>query len=617
MVEPVSAALLAAGIEGSFQIGTTAIAYSTIAAYAVIGAASVGGALAIKALGDKQHTDDQQTVKQSLPPRQRIYGRALVAGAYFFFAANGPVLVSGFALCEGPIDGIEQHRFNNQVSPSVTLFGSTGMYPWFDQVVYAAQLGSPNQTVQGAISGEFEWWTPDHRLRGLATAVVKCTIPPDPKDNFKKFFPSGAPSYLALVRGAQVYDPRTGVTAWSRNAALVILDYLTHPRGLNLPLARIDLASFKAMANLCDSTYAIDGTYQLDEEPKDVLSRLLACCDGEIFPLANGTIGLRGGAWTPPTVTITADMIIECQAQRGVDKLAAFNQLRIKIADPNSDYQLTEVENWNDISAQAASGEVLPQDFELPMVQSFVQARRLAKIAMAKGNPAWQLTLTTNLAGLNALGERVVTVIYPDLGIDETFFVNAFAIAQGGATCTMGLGSLGPEAYGLSDGEEGDPPVTPTPPPPRYVPPPVTGLTLTSDLKTIGAGTKVGSIKASVTPPSDATLLLTVQYRAVGEIVWIDMTDVDNVAYTAASPFLQDGAYEVRAAFETFGGTIGPWTDTVQIQFVSGALGPVATALAAGASLDFGRFTEPVSASDDFGCFTEPVAVTIDLGRFV
>ena len=40
-------------------------------------------------------------------------------------------------------------------------------------------------------------------------------------------FQNGLPDINVLMKGRKLYDPRTGLTAWSDNPALVTYDYLT------------------------------------------------------------------------------------------------------------------------------------------------------------------------------------------------------------------------------------------------------------------------------------------------------------------------------------------------------------------------------------------------------
>ena len=610
MVDPISASLIAAGLTATLDVGFTTVAVSSIAAYALVGGAVVGGAVLLNALQPKKHSDDQITVKQAVPARVRCYGRALLGGAYFFFASQG-VLISGFILCEGPIDAFEEHWFSGQISPDGGAnngFGRADLYPWYELVNFYPQLGTTDQTVNQGISS-FIYWDPSHRNCGLANTVMVCHLPGNPSKNFTKYYPSGVPSYLARVRGCKVFDPRVAAQkqgdpttwAWSANPALCIMDYMTSSRGMNIPPARMNLAAFVAMADVCDepvalgalgvtgddygqgtmaeARYVLWGTYTLDEEPKAVLERMLKTCDGELYPIADGTIGLRGGAWTPPTVTIDDTMILSIDARRGIDKLAAFNQLKIRTLSVYNQFQVVEGDPWDDVAAQQASGEVLPQDFELVMVPSYTQGCRLAKIAMAKGNPAWIVTVTTSLEGLQALGERTAHLTNADLGIDEDMAITGFEIVDE-STCKIGMGSLSALAYEWSIAEEGNPApsagMTSTLP---YTPPAPTGLVVGLQRTQVNSSTAAVALQASVTPPTDTSLGLSAQYRvsaqpatassaAVAAGPWIDMT-VDDAAYTATSGIVADATpYDVQVALESFGGTIGPYA-TASIDAVS------------------------------------------------
>ena len=57
----------------------------------------------------------------------------------------------------------------------------------------------------------------------------------------------------ADVQGKKVYDPRSGITAYSNNPWLCIRDYLTDTRyGCRVPAAMIDDASFISEANYAE-----------------------------------------------------------------------------------------------------------------------------------------------------------------------------------------------------------------------------------------------------------------------------------------------------------------------------------------------------------------------------
>jgi hypothetical protein len=99
------------------------------------------------------------------------------------------------------------------------------------------------------------------QLKGLAWTGMTCVQPPIPVKQFQFYYPNGLPAIRTVVRGALLYDPRDGATRWTRNPALIALDYLTAyktdasgtkvPRGMGIPISRINLDSFKAFANVC------------------------------------------------------------------------------------------------------------------------------------------------------------------------------------------------------------------------------------------------------------------------------------------------------------------------------------------------------------------------------
>ena len=78
-------------------------------------------------------------------------------------------------------------------------------------------LGSPDQAASAQAQANIPGWSGDHRLRNIAYLYVRLEFNND-------VFPLGIPNISAVVKGKKVYDPRTGLTAWSDNAAPL------HPR---------------------------------------------------------------------------------------------------------------------------------------------------------------------------------------------------------------------------------------------------------------------------------------------------------------------------------------------------------------------------------------------------
>ena len=72
-------------------------------------------------------------------------------------------------------------------------------------------------------------------------------------------WPTGVPNLSALVRGASVYDPRTGTTGWTNNAALIAAHYLCDTDyGMSAVYAdEIDEADLEDAADVCDERVSL------------------------------------------------------------------------------------------------------------------------------------------------------------------------------------------------------------------------------------------------------------------------------------------------------------------------------------------------------------------------
>jgi hypothetical protein len=70
-------------------------------------------------------------------------------------------------------------------------------------------------------------------------------------------------------------------------------------------------------------------------------------------------------------------------------------------------------------------------------------------------------------------------------------------------------------------------------------------------------------------------------------------------------------------SFNIFGGGLQDLSTCVAYPHTiqgTGAIGPVAAALAVGASMDFGLVNQSIAEIDDFGTLSSPVTSVIDLG---
>lgn len=582
---PVLAPLIASALVAGGVAATTATTLGTIIAYVAVTAITVGASFLLSQQKKPKGDPQQVTVKQAIPARTRSYGRVKVGGALVFMETGGiGALFQAIVHGEGEWDAIEEWWLNDQNAH--LSGGAVTVLPWGSNITIESNLGSAGQAASAKLTSAFVGiWTSDHRLRGLAYSVMQLAWVQEKV--FPKVYPNGPPALRVVARTAKVFDPRSSSTAFSENPALCIRDYLTHPRGFKISGTQIDDASFSAFANVCDEPVALSAggtearyrvalTYDMTQEPREVLRGLLQSCDAEIYPTADGKVGIRGGKWEAPTVTLNEDHILSYQYEQGNDKLAAFNRLKLTFTHREADYQPVEIDPWEDLATQAEVG-VLQQDLTLQQVPSWTQARRLGKIFSARSNPRHRLTLRTNAAGILALGERCVHIKIAELLIDHDFFVEKFELA-GDLTGDLTLASLDSSAYAWNPAtEEGTPPTVPQTTDTTSTPPKPTGVALSLVRTEATAGMYVVKIRAAADALAGTPWQTIGRYRKVGDTAWIDMSPDGD--WAAISDIVDDGgSYEAELAHSGYGGaasgTIGPWSDTETISTVADPTAP-------------------------------------------
>lgn len=561
-------------VVGFIASGLTAVGVNatvaTAAANIIVGAGLTVLSGAFRRRPRLSMPDQQSVINQSTGPRIRGYGRDKLGGTRAFWDSKDGTLYQVVMHHSGLVDQIESVWLGDR---TYSLSGNgwvTGDDAIPDETIRIRTLnGSPNQTAFGTMTAAWPGvWTDDHRLRGIACTYAE--FEGVDAEDFAKVYPEGAQtSVRILARLSRVYDPRTGETAWSENAALCMLDYLRHADGFpGITTSDVDLASFASFANVCaagvplraggvQQRYRLGGTYSLQDDPVDVLQSMQATCDADLYLTPEGKIGVRGGVWQAPTVTITDRDILSFDLSEGTDKLAAFNELKIVFRDPSASYQPNEAPAWRNTADQATRGQIV-EDLTLDMVQWPAQAQRLAKIHAHRMNPRWRGTISTNLVGLKAWGERFVNLVIPEMHIDGPFYIERRAFRTDMSGLEFEVYSLGPEAYAWTTAEEG----VPSPPPAgtkpsRTIEVPVVSE-ITTPLRTIGSTTGY-VIQLTVVEPTRTGLSLVAQFRLSPAGPWEAMSAVD---LTAVSGIVSEGeTYEVRARWKTSSSVVSAWLE--------------------------------------------------------
>lgn len=571
---------------------TTSSILATAIYFGVIGVAyagiSIGLSLVSSAFAPKQSQptpeDVQQSYRQNAQPRTRHYGRVKVSGPWLFGASLSGDFYKVIALAHGEIDAIEELWIDDQL---VTVDGSdlVTTAPFNSKVKIQYTLGAASETAYSDLVSAFTEYTSAHRGDGIATLYAKQFAVG--QSDYYALFPNGINTlYRVVLRGAKIWNPKTGVTEWDDNAASVIRDFMTHADGMRLPESLFTTAEaqqgWEDAFDVCaeaitlkaggtEERYRLWGSYTLQERPGDVLARMLACCDGRIIPTSDGGITLKIGTGSTPTVTLTEDDILDVtELTKGLDREQRPNTIRGQFYDPDADYSTGDADPWADAADVTERGEET-DDVSFLMAPSHSQCRRLMKLRYARQNPEWVMRETTNMGGLACLGEDAVTTQITDFGIDDRFETQnlQFNIGEGGILEGVTLDVIGIPATAYSwtaASEEGTKPVNTSIDEDSTVPVP-TGLTVSFNTSTL-----VLEVDAN-TPPVES---LSLQYRikTTAGSDWATFSPASGETLAQVSGLVDGTEYEVQARHSTLTNRLSDWSSSATITITTDTTAP-------------------------------------------
>lgn len=437
--EPISLAILSA-----LSIAATKTAVA-VTSFLLATAFSIATSFAQKALTPRPKKEtptnlDQGTnitTREALAPRRIVYGKTRLGGTVAFIGAsnNNSLLHMIIVFCEGPIDAFETIYFNDV--PVTVEGGLVTTAPYGVNGLYYAALdtflGTETQPVESAMLTYFPGqWTEQHRLRGCAYMYVRLQWDTN-------VFSTGLPNVSAVIRGQKVYDPRTGTTAWSNNAALCIRDYLLRPfnmGGVGASPDEIDEDNFVTQANICDELvtlgtggterrYTLNGVLQMDSanSPQTTLEAMLTSCAG-MMPWTGGVFYLLVGAWRTPTATITDDVLIgplKVQPRRALRE--QFNAIKGSFVNPAARYEGADYPAITSTVFEEEDGGVqIFREFTLEYTQSAAMAQRIAKIELYRSREPISIQAVCNLYAYQIAVGDVVNFTHPRYGWENKAF---------------------------------------------------------------------------------------------------------------------------------------------------------------------------------------------------
>lgn len=180
----------------------------------------------------------------------------------------------------------------------------------------------------------------------------------------------------------------------------------------NDPDSSPDFWLYEFPSKLYEPRYRSDGYYSFENEPADVISRIMSTCDGWTEEDIDGSLVVEVGKFIPAdaSVSFDNDTILGGEIRRGLVEKDVINEIQITYTNIYTGYksQLTRpIRDEADISRR---GKVLSKPLDLTWVQSPTQARRLAQRRMVMAQATKRGTLITPMYGLLACGKRWVTI---------------------------------------------------------------------------------------------------------------------------------------------------------------------------------------------------------------
>lgn len=561
-----------------------AITSSVIASVTIAGISSAAGLLGF---GPKAPPAQStvSTVKTPIPPRTYGYGRRRLYGSKILFETNSEgATVDVYAYADGEADGVEQVYLNDD---KVTIVGGNvqtlpdNRYQ-SNHVKAGFSLGATPGTAFAEVIARLPGiWTANHRGDGVVAGyLVKL---PEKSRSFLTTYPQGDNVELSAVfRLGKCFDPRTGLTAWTENPVLHLMDYLVNKRGYDYATRFVPTLQYWIdAANVCDEAVPLKAggsepryrscvTYDATRPPKEIVGAILETFDGWIAPRGDGAFVVYAGKLYVPTVTLGPDEIINYNLPYGVANENRLDQLTVSYVSAEHDYNVVDTTPWG-------PGGLKAEGFG-PQTPSYSQNRRLAKRAFARANEFNRGSIVTNLGGRKARGHRYINLLIEESGI--VFFEGLAEITAVKRDFTAG--GLAIEWIAVDENIDGWNPATEEGEPAalgdRVAPQPVEVPMINAAYAVIEPNGASATIYIETDGNRGDAVTWYSRTRRVGDTAWNEVTHSDIV--DAATITLQtnlvpiNDSIEVSIAYSNGSGQFSDWSATQTVSTSTADIAP-------------------------------------------
>jgi len=319
----------------------------------------------------------------------------------------------------GPDGDLERQAVLLSGTTATTAPNARINYQYFAYALTAnvrAVLGTADQAADARMQALFPGqWTAAHRARGVAYLICEFQYN-------ETAYPSGLPVVTAVVRGARLHDPRTEVTEWSENPALMMRYVYTHANFGRGTVTSAENSRIASAANACDAShdYVVGGV--TDTQPlyraalvvpygadaKDVFDDLAQAMAGS-WAFAGGELYIKPGVWAGSVMSLTESdlaVVVRTGASEEQQPIAIsvhreraqkFNVVTPTIWDPAQDYKQVPITPVKADALIARDGVEIVQPVTMAAVNYAPQAQHVAGVLMRDARDALTVTLPFKL----------------------------------------------------------------------------------------------------------------------------------------------------------------------------------------------------------------------------
>jgi hypothetical protein len=267
----------------------------------------------------------------------------------------------------------------------------------------------------------------------------------------QKKFGGGMPSMSFLVKGKNIYDPRTSANATTdlqrSNPALIIRDYLTDTQyGLKAKSSEINdttnAGGFASAANTCDQNvtladgsttetrYTANGFTNFSANGGGIIESVLSSMAGKMS-YVNGQFTIFAGASQTPSLTITDDELLSSiSVSTNATSGDLYNSVKPVYVDASLNYISTDAEVYQDatfLGNDTPSGEstvnyVKRMETQLPFTVTDTMAQRLGRIALRSQRQTTSLSVLVSLKFMRCQPNDWVYLTNERLGYSQKIF---------------------------------------------------------------------------------------------------------------------------------------------------------------------------------------------------